>query len=88
MTGSEIKKDRIRLALTQAELGDRLGVSGNTVARWERDESTPESPKMLRLALDALKAQKPNSALKAISEVQANLAETEKIISRIRSRGR
>ena len=38
MTGEELRRLRIRMALTQAAFADRLGVTPNTVARWERDE--------------------------------------------------
>jgi DNA-binding transcriptional regulator YiaG len=38
MTGAELRRIRTRLGLTQAALAERLGVTGNTVARWERDE--------------------------------------------------
>ncbi len=38
MTGEELRRIRARMGLTQAELADRLGVTPNTVARWERDE--------------------------------------------------
>lgn len=54
MSGEEIRRARLILGFTQVELADSLGVSANTVARWERDESPPESPKMLRLALRGL----------------------------------
>jgi putative transcriptional regulator len=32
---------KLRGNITQAELGDAIGVSGNTVARWERGEREP-----------------------------------------------
>ncbi|MGE0823231.1 MAG: helix-turn-helix domain-containing protein [Candidatus Binatia bacterium] len=35
MTGQDLKELRIRLGLTQEELGQRLGVARVTVARWE-----------------------------------------------------
>lgn len=38
MTGEELKTWRIKAGLTQAQLAEQLGVSSNTVARWERDE--------------------------------------------------
>ncbi len=38
MNGREIRALRIRLGLTQKALADTVGVSSNTVARWERDE--------------------------------------------------
>ena len=38
MTGAQLRKARKRLGLTQAALGDMIGTTGNTIARWERDE--------------------------------------------------
>ena len=38
MTGQELRRARIRLGKTQKELGEALGVHGNSVARMERDE--------------------------------------------------
>ena len=38
MNGPSIKDLRIRLGLTQKALAETVGVSPNTVARWERDE--------------------------------------------------
>jgi len=35
MTGEELKALRVKLKLTQEELGQRLGVTRVTVARWE-----------------------------------------------------
>lgn len=52
MTGAELRKRRKDLNLTQAELGRLLGVSGNTVARWERDEIA--FAPYLELALETL----------------------------------
>ena len=46
-----IRQAREKLKLTQAELGKHLGVAGNTVARWERELTSPEYPEMLELAL-------------------------------------
>ncbi len=48
MTGKELRQIRDRLGLTQAALADRLGVSPNSVARWERDEVPIREP-MARL---------------------------------------
>ena len=43
MSGKELRAQRTRLGMTQVELADALGVKGNTVARYERDElSIPE----------------------------------------------
>ena len=48
MTGDELQRIRKRLRLTQTGLAERLGVSSNTVARWERDEVPIREP-MVRL---------------------------------------
>ncbi len=44
MSGKELKQLRKKMGITQVELGKRLGVAGNSVARWEqgtRDISIP-----------------------------------------------
>ena len=38
MTGDEVQRLRKQLGKTQVELGELLGVSGNSIARWERGE--------------------------------------------------
>lgn len=38
MTGDELRAVRKRLEKTQKQLADLVGVSGNTIARYERDE--------------------------------------------------
>jgi len=49
MTGEEIKALRLRLGLTQTELGDVIGVYWGTVSRWEAGKMMPST-----LALRAL----------------------------------
>jgi transcriptional regulator with XRE-family HTH domain len=41
MSGDLIKEARLRAALTQAELGVRLGKAQSVIARWERDDVSP-----------------------------------------------
>jgi DNA-binding transcriptional regulator YiaG len=44
MTGRELRTIREKLSLTQAALADAIGVTSNTVARWERGEMTISEP--------------------------------------------
>jgi len=52
MKGNELRDTRKRLNLTQEDLAVHLGVSTNTVARWERGEHP--IPDYLELALEGL----------------------------------
>ena len=51
MTGVQIKELRRSLGYTQAKLADEVGVTPNTIARYERDELRPSPPvlKLLKL---------------------------------------
>jgi putative transcriptional regulator len=51
MTGAEIKNLRKALGYTQAKLAEEIGITANTIARYERDELKPSSPvlKLLKL---------------------------------------
>lgn len=51
MTGTEIKKLRKALGYTQAKLAEEIGITANTIARYERDELKPSPPvlKLLKL---------------------------------------
>lgn len=44
MTGKEIRVLRQQLGWTQVALADAVGVTSNTVARWERDEMAISEP--------------------------------------------
>jgi transcriptional regulator with XRE-family HTH domain len=44
MTGRELHAIRQRLGLTQAALAEAVGVTSNTVARWERSEMGISEP--------------------------------------------
>lgn len=52
MKGMELREFRKSLGLTQEALAKRLDSTGNTVARWERDEIG--IPGYLRLAMERL----------------------------------
>lgn len=54
MKGPELKARRLALGLSQYDLGRLLGVTANTVARWERGEMAIGHPDLLRTALESL----------------------------------
>ncbi len=51
MQGKELLEIRKRLGLTQVQLAERIGVTGNTLARWERNELPISEPisRLIRL---------------------------------------
>ena len=44
MQGKELKAIRQRMKLTQEQFAELVGVTANTVARWERDEMVMREP--------------------------------------------
>jgi DNA-binding transcriptional regulator YiaG len=60
MTGANLRERRLALGLTQQGLADKLEVSRNTVARWERDEMA--IPGFLHLALNTIECESAKSA--------------------------
>ncbi len=48
--GDNLKRWRIRRALTQAQLAERAGLGPNTVPRIERDEEEPHMTTVRKLA--------------------------------------
>jgi len=59
ITGQSLRARREGMGLTQAELGELLSVTANSIARWERGEANIEHPAMLARALEALEQSKP-----------------------------
>jgi transcriptional regulator with XRE-family HTH domain len=51
MTGEQIKRLRKALGCTQARLAEEVGVTANTIARYEREELSPSPPvqKLLKI---------------------------------------
>ena len=80
ITGEQIRRIREQIGLTQAQLGEKLDVSANTVARWERGEIEPEHPRMLWCALQYIRGQSPNP--KAAAELAVMHSELMKRINR------
>lgn len=58
MTGAELRQWRERVGLTQAHLALRLGVTPNTVARWERGEMRIQHPGMVALAMHRIEQER------------------------------
>ena len=61
MTGEQIKELRKSLGYTQARLAEEVGLTPNTIARYERDELKPSPPvlkllRLLELSLELSKA--------------------------------
>ncbi len=44
MTGAEVRGLRAKLGITQVALAEAIGVTSNTVARWERGEMAISEP--------------------------------------------
>ncbi len=63
MTGKNLSEIRGQLQWTQAQLGKVIGVTGNTVARWERGEMKISEP-VARLILRIQAEQKPKPKIK------------------------
>jgi len=60
MNGKELKEKRNDLSLTQEQLAKELNVTGNTVARWERDEM--KIPPFLHLAIETIERNNKSKA--------------------------
>ena len=62
MNGKELKAKRNNLGLTQEQLAGELNITGNTVARWERDEM--KIPPFLHLAIETIERNNKKSQAK------------------------
>jgi transcriptional regulator with XRE-family HTH domain len=51
MMGREVRRVRKMLGLTQVGFAENVGVTSNTVARWERDELTVGSTAAILIRL-------------------------------------
>ena len=49
-TGQRIKAARKRIGLTQKELGDKLGISYQSIAQWENDLRKPKQETLIRIS--------------------------------------
>jgi DNA-binding XRE family transcriptional regulator len=88
MHGEEIKEYRKNLEMTQEKFAAELGVSRNTIARWERNAVQPESWKLVELALKQLTLQSKKSHSRrridtAYRDIKQSIDETKKILEEI-----
>ena len=60
ITGAEMRRKRLAMKMTQAEMALMFGVHKNTWARWERGAMAPGhvAEALLRLVLDEMEAKK------------------------------
>lgn len=65
MNGPDLKAARARLGVTQAELAERMGVTWNTVARWETGQR--RIPRMAEILLGYLLRPKSQGTLSRAS---------------------
>lgn len=66
VTATELHRLRSRLGLTQAQLADVVGVTPNTIARWERGEMRmqPAMDRLVRLSVAQAEAGRERAAKK------------------------
>lgn len=88
MHGERIKEYRKNLEMTQEKFAEELGVSRNTIARWERNKVQPESWKLVELALKQMTLQNKKSHSRrridaAYQEIKKSIDETKKILDEI-----
>lgn len=63
MTGAELKARRQALGLTQKELGEKLGLSKQTIHNLEVERYPSATPRLLHLALSYLEITHRHPAL-------------------------
>jgi DNA-binding transcriptional regulator YiaG len=54
---NQVRPLRVRLALKQAELAEKIGVTRELVSMWERGERIPTGPAAILLAHEAARAE-------------------------------
>ena len=68
LTPGQLRARRRALGLSQAGLATALGVTANTLARWERGEVPMSKPALVRMGLERLGAPSVDAYCNAASE--------------------
>jgi transcriptional regulator with XRE-family HTH domain len=84
--GLLLRARREKLDLTQAQLAGELGVSNNTLSRWELGSSRPESPEMLDKALSWLELSQFLRDHPFFEGVAGKIAQIEAVTEQMRQR--
>jgi transcriptional regulator with XRE-family HTH domain len=89
LTGEQLRLARARVGLSQEEAARLIGVSANTVSRWERDANAPRGEAWARLLevyeleLDEdVRAAAVSKVSSRVAALEARLAEVEATLER------
>ena len=96
LPGSELRRRRVALGLTQKQLGEYFNKDGNTIARWERGEVVISTPQLVRLALTGLEVELglwrndqlgaySAYALGKLAQAEQSVQEAERLMTPLRS---
>lgn len=77
LSSKDTKFLRKQVHLTQAELGEKLSVDSQTVARWEKAETTISGPAENLLRIVYLAHKHPDFILQKVKEIMKELRETD-----------
>ena len=79
MIGDQIKKKRVELDMTQAELAQKISVKANTISNYEKGISSPSEDIIYKL-MDALKCD-ANFLFEWLTEEQKKSARKKNYLS-------
>ena len=85
-TKINLREARLALDLTQEELANIFGINANTLARWERNETGPQAPGMLSLALQTLETRRLVRDGDFLSRKEKTKRSIEGTLNRLRKR--
>lgn len=91
ISGEEIRQGRERARLTQAQLGQIVGVTGRTVGNWERGETVPRNREgAVRQAIEGTPREVPSleraSDAELLAEVARRMSPRGAVVTQVESR--